>query len=134
MLKAHLLLPLSVTSLRVATGIGPRVKRGEMPPAHRFASMAQPSEYTRPYFIESEDDVLHMWELPDFGKLDVPSPSLRSELSRLLYSELCSQRICSSHSTPAPAFLIYQSSSPCWERWVMHAPLDSRMLSYSSPS
>ena len=49
----------------------PRVKRGEMPPAHRFPSMAQPSEYTRPYFIDSEDDVLHMWELPDFGELDV---------------------------------------------------------------
>ena len=29
------------------------------------------SEYTRPYFIESEDDVLHVWELPDFGELDV---------------------------------------------------------------
>ena len=39
----------------------PRVKRGEMPPVHRFASLAHPSEYTRPYFIESEDDVLHMW-------------------------------------------------------------------------
>ena len=49
----------------------PKVKRGEMSPTHRFSSLAQPSEYTRPYFIESEDDVLHMWECPDFGELDV---------------------------------------------------------------
>lgn len=49
----------------------PRVKRGEMPPTERFASLAAPSAYTRPYLIESEDDVLHMWELPDFGSLDV---------------------------------------------------------------
>eukprot|EP00965_Chrysotila_dentata_P120423 3982014-Pleurochrysis_carterae.AAC.4 len=49
----------------------PRVRRGEMPPSARFGSKASPSEYTKPYFVESEDDVLHMWELPDFGELDV---------------------------------------------------------------
>ena len=45
----------------------PRVKRGEMPPVHRFAQLSSPSEYTRPYVVETEDDVLHMWDLPDFA-------------------------------------------------------------------
>ena len=49
----------------------PKLKRGEVPPLHRFTDLANPSEYTQPQFIESEDDVLHMWELPDFGELDV---------------------------------------------------------------
>ena len=42
----------------------PKVKKGEMPPTHRFSELSNPSEYTRPFAVESEDDVLHMWELP----------------------------------------------------------------------
>ena len=45
----------------------PRVKRGEVVPTHRFASRADPNEYTVPTRVEGEDDLLHMWELPDFG-------------------------------------------------------------------
>ena len=45
----------------------PKVKRGEMPPTHRFVALSAPSEYTRPHAVEHEDDVLHMWELPDFS-------------------------------------------------------------------
>ena len=44
-----------------------KVKKGEMPPTHRFSELSAPSEYTRPHDIESEDDVLHMWDLPDFA-------------------------------------------------------------------
>lgn len=79
-----------VTAFQDTTLSGrPRVKRGEMPPVHRFASMAQPSEYTRPYYIESEDDVLHMWELPDFGELDVANTrALGQQDAELLLSYL----------------------------------------------
>ena len=79
-----------VTAFQDTTLSGrPRVKRGEMPPAHRFASMAHPSEYTRPYCIEGEDDVLHMWELPDFGELDVGhARALGQHDSELLLSYL----------------------------------------------
>ena len=52
----------------------PRVKRGEMMPTHRFASLSDPNEYTRPTRIEGEDDLLHMWELPDFGEVIHPAP------------------------------------------------------------
>ena len=45
----------------------PRVRRGEVTPLHRFSSRADPNAYTRPTRIEGEDDLLHMWELPDFG-------------------------------------------------------------------
>ena len=45
----------------------PKVKRGEMPPTHRFSTLSSSSEYTRPYVVDNEDDVLHMWELPDFA-------------------------------------------------------------------
>jgi len=38
----------------------PRVKRGEMPPTHRLPPLSSPSEYTLPYFVETEDDVLHV--------------------------------------------------------------------------
>ena len=44
----------------------PKVKKGEMPPSRRFSQLSAPSEYTRPHDIETEDDVLHLWELPDF--------------------------------------------------------------------
>ena len=67
----------------------PRLKRGEMPPAHRFPPLASPSEYTKPYFAESEDDVLHMWDLPDFGSLDVGNAkALGQHDSELLLSYL----------------------------------------------
>ena len=46
----------------------PRVKRGEAIPTHRFASRADPNAYTAPSRVEAEDDLLHMWELPDFGE------------------------------------------------------------------
>merc|ERR1711965_1028902 len=38
-----------------------------MPPTRRFAALSSPSEYTRPYIVDTEDDVLHLWDLPDFG-------------------------------------------------------------------
>ena len=38
----------------------PRVKRGEEIPVHRFSSLADPNEYTRPSRVEGEDDLLHM--------------------------------------------------------------------------
>jgi hypothetical protein len=50
----------------------PRVKRGEELPTHRFSSLADANEYTRPSRVEAEDDLLHMWDLPDFA--DVSSP------------------------------------------------------------
>jgi thiol-disulfide isomerase/thioredoxin len=50
----------------------PRVKRGEEVPTTRFASLADPNEYTRPSRVEGEDDLLHMWDLPDFGELASP--------------------------------------------------------------
>lgn len=38
----------------------PKVKRGELPPVHRFADLSSASEYTKPSYTETEDDVLHM--------------------------------------------------------------------------
>ena len=35
----------------------PKLKRGEMPPAHRFVPLSAASEYTRPHAVETEDDV-----------------------------------------------------------------------------
>ena len=37
-------------------------------PSHRFTSRADPNAYTVPSRVEAEDDLLHMWELPDFGE------------------------------------------------------------------
>ena len=51
----------------------PRIKQGEAVPTHRFSSRADPNEYTVPTRIEAEDDLLHMWELPDFGEENNPS-------------------------------------------------------------
>ena len=67
----------------------PRPKKGETAPAHRFPSYADPSEWTKPVAVEGEDDVLHMWELPDFGQLDVASSrALGQHDSELLLSYL----------------------------------------------
>ena len=43
---------------------------GEALPTRRFSSRADPSEYTAPTRVEAEADVLHMWQLPDFGEED----------------------------------------------------------------
>ena len=68
----------------------PRLKRGEKMPVHRFPSRADPSEYTKPTVVEGEDDILHQWELPDFGELDVGSAkALGQHDSELLLSYLC---------------------------------------------
>ena len=48
----------------------PKLQKGAMAPVHRFPSLADPSHYTQPYFVDSEADVLHMWDLPDFGSGD----------------------------------------------------------------
>lgn len=56
----------------------PRVRRGEVTPLHRFSSRADPNAYTRPTRIEGEDDLLHMWELPDFGDKDVENASAKA--------------------------------------------------------
>mgnify|MGYP001337553967 CR=1 FL=1 len=37
-------------------------------PEHRFSDLAAPSFYTKPVAVTGEDDLLHMWELPDFGE------------------------------------------------------------------
>ncbi len=67
----------------------PKLQKGEMAPAHRFPSLADPSHYTQPYFVESEADVLHMWDLPDFGPLDVgQSRALGQQDSEMLLSYL----------------------------------------------
>ena len=67
----------------------PRLKRGEKMPVHRFPSRADPSEYTKPTVVEGEDDILHQWELPDFGELDVGSAkALGQHDSELLLSYL----------------------------------------------
>ena len=70
-------------------GCRPRVKKGEMPPTHRFPSLADPSFYSKPYFLESESDVLHMWDLPDFGSLEVgQARALGQQDSEMLLSFL----------------------------------------------
>ena len=67
----------------------PRPKKGMQPPLHRFTCLSHPSEYTKPHAIEGEDDVLHLWELPDFGALDVGSArALGQHDSELLLSYL----------------------------------------------
>jgi thiol-disulfide isomerase/thioredoxin len=67
----------------------PRVNKGEVPPTHRFPSLANPSFYTQPYFIESESDVLHQWDLPDFGSLEVgQTRALGQQDSEMLLSFL----------------------------------------------
>ena len=40
---------------------------GKAPPTARFAGLAAPGSYAVPHLIETEDDVLHMAELPDFS-------------------------------------------------------------------
>ena len=61
----------------------PRVKRGEMPPRHRFPDYAEPSEYTQPSYIETEDDVLHVRHLPDFnGNLRPADAEVLLQVSR----------------------------------------------------
>ena len=40
---------------------------GKAPPTARFAGLAVPGSYAVPHLIETEDDVLHMAELPDFS-------------------------------------------------------------------
>ena len=67
----------------------PKVKRGEPPPTHRFADLSSASEYTKPSYTETEDDVLHMWDLPDFGELDLGhSRALGQHDAELLLSYL----------------------------------------------
>ena len=67
----------------------PKVKRGEVPPIHRFADLSSASEYTKPSYTETEDDVLHMWELPDFGEMDLGhSRALGQHDAELLLSYL----------------------------------------------
>ncbi|MEY3597344.1 MAG: hypothetical protein RL543_1297, partial [Pseudomonadota bacterium] len=67
----------------------PKMEKGEVPPTHRFRSLADPSFYTEPYFIESESDVLHQWDLPDFGSLEVGhSRALGQQDSEMLLSFL----------------------------------------------
>jgi thiol-disulfide isomerase/thioredoxin len=67
----------------------PRVRKGEVPPTHRFPSLANPSLYTQPYFVESESDVLHQWDLPDFGSLEVgQARALGQQDSEMLLSFL----------------------------------------------
>lgn len=58
-------------------------------PTHRFPSLADPSAYTAPTRVEGEDDLLHMWELPDFGELEGNSvKALGQHDSELLLSYL----------------------------------------------
>ena len=47
----------------------PRKRRNRPTPTCRFDSLARPTRYVQPSMIENEDDVLHLWELPDFGVL-----------------------------------------------------------------
>ena len=56
----------------------PRLKRGEAAPLNRFTSLADPNEYTQPSRIENEDDLLHLWELPDFSDLVGESSSVKA--------------------------------------------------------
>ena len=52
----------------------PKLKRGEVPPLHRFTDLANPSEYTQPQFIESEDCLLYTSPSPrDRQKSRMPS-------------------------------------------------------------
>ena len=41
----------------------PARKRNEPPPTHRFTSLALAGEYTSPSSAETEDDILHIWEV-----------------------------------------------------------------------
>ena len=67
----------------------PRLKRGEAMPLNRFTSLADPNEYTRPTRVDGEDDLLHMWDLPDFGELENASArALGQHDSELLLSYL----------------------------------------------
>ena len=67
----------------------PKLEKGQIAPTHRFSSLAEPSYYTQPYFVESESDVLHMWDLPDFGSLEVGSTqALGQQDSEMLLSFL----------------------------------------------
>jgi hypothetical protein len=49
----------------------PRRKKGVEPPKERFGSVAVAGEYVKPQQADNEDDILHMWDLPSFGELDV---------------------------------------------------------------
>lgn len=43
------------------------------PPVHRYPSLATPSLHTQPHEVGTEDDVLHIRNLPDFeDELGVP--------------------------------------------------------------
>ena len=65
----------------------PPPREGQETPTHRFKSFADASTWTSPMHIEGENDVLHMWELPDFGSLDVASSrALGQHDSELLLS------------------------------------------------
>ena len=67
----------------------PKRKRGENPPKERFSSLAVAAEYVKPQSADNEDDVLHMWELPSFGELDVANVrALGQHDSELLLSYL----------------------------------------------
>ena len=55
------------------------MKRGEETPTNRFASRADPNEYTRPSRVEGEDDLLHMWDLPDFGEGGSPDQTVSAK-------------------------------------------------------
>ena len=68
----------------------PPKRRGEpTPPVHRFQSLAIAGHYTAPSAADTEDDILHMWELPDFGALDLANVrALGQHDSELLLSYL----------------------------------------------
>ena len=69
----------------------PRPRRkGEVTPTFRFPSRALAGSYTHPHAVEGEDDILHLWDLPDFGSLADGSRSkaLGQQDSELLLSFL----------------------------------------------
>ena len=67
----------------------PRPRKNEPPPVHRWSALSSPSEWTKPQAVEGEDDVLHMWELPDFGSDRLASSrALGQHDSELLLSYL----------------------------------------------
>jgi len=67
----------------------PQRKSGEIPPKERFSSLAVASEYVKPQSADNEDDILHLWDLPSFGELDVANKhALGQHDSELLLSYL----------------------------------------------
>ena len=67
----------------------PRRQKGQPPPTERFHSLATAHEYVKPQTAETEDDILHMWDLPNFGELDLANVrALGQHDSELLLSYL----------------------------------------------